>query len=819
MGQRIGVAVAMILTFFAIGCSGGGSKGAEDHTLPASVVISNSVPAHGAGSVPQYKTEDWFQLIKSEEQLKSDSTKAIATPVLEKPLSEARETSLIGWFKNIFNKKKKTGPIPAEQLQVTKQKLLHNIEASLPTPPTVVATELNGSILKITFNHPMDSLTIDGTSNFILKGPGGVIVEGNFKLINPTVALYWPFDVLLSDAQYYATVTTGVKDSAGMSFAEPYNFSVTHKTMEPPTVLSSKCTNGVFDVTFSDPMDSSTIDSTSFVLKGPGDVIVPGDIQWTHNNEISIIPNQLIYDQYSVSISTAVKNIWGVNLAAPYNFSFDSVYQSNSNTNPLTGQGYDSDTADKIFSNGAYWRRVYRDNGLCSDRFWSQNAVSIDDRLADCQLLRTNLIWRRHDGTYVLYDSWTPQQKARFNEYFQALWNDTLPGGVGCDNASLFMVGNSTKIHFNEQQAFDFYARQAAWSLIMEIKEVVPWSIIILPSNELGHLLSSAHYLTSDGGDGYTLHNGDYNSDSMVCDPRVSYLFFSGQVSTTHRNMIKSTEGETMREITRWFTNNVQHKTNSIVNQEVISNRAYIEDRLRAGSDDGNPPSPLVAVYVNYGCHSGARLFEDVARGLNIPVLSATFGGHAGLAWRWERWHSKICWHADDLYLTYAADASNYMYKADIGDYVSDSYGKDRIIFDTLWLGLDEMRAWGFHLGAIFDPMPPLTAFSEGEPEGGSWLSFDDESNEHFRFKLEKDMSTCGWNLWLHYCRLNDSDTWLDTGFSMDRTPSTRPVTRSVEEVNSRAYKCEQLHGGCSNWEAIESAWFFNIGKNPFPIF
>jgi len=204
------------------------------------------------------------------------------------------------------------------------------------TPPTVTfADPANGetnvnvdATISATFSEPMDDTTIT-TSTFTVSGVAGTVTYGDD---NTNTAFFHPATNLSTSTTYTATVTTGVKDLAGnsMVFNKTWSFTTVAPDNTPPTVISTSPANGATNVatssvvsaTFSEPVNCSTLNSTSFTVT-KGGVAVAGSVS-CENSMATFIPTAALSNSktFSVTISTAVKDLSGNALATAKTWSF-----------------------------------------------------------------------------------------------------------------------------------------------------------------------------------------------------------------------------------------------------------------------------------------------------------------------------------------------------------------------------------------------------------------------------------------------------------------------------------------------------------------
>ena len=205
---------------------------------------------------------------------------------------------------------------------------------------TVTSTDpLNGATdvatnksISATFSGTMDPATINGTT-FTLQVSGGAAVAGAVSYTG-TTATFNPTADLTGSTIYTATITTGAKDVTGNAIVAAKTWSFTTGAgadIVAPTVVSTNPANGDVSVEtnksvtaiFSESMDPSSIDGTTFTLKGPGGVTIAGEVTYIGKtatfNPTSDLANSTIYD---ASITTGAKDLAGNPIAVAKTWSF-----------------------------------------------------------------------------------------------------------------------------------------------------------------------------------------------------------------------------------------------------------------------------------------------------------------------------------------------------------------------------------------------------------------------------------------------------------------------------------------------------------------
>src|SRR5450759_4532396 len=202
-------------------------------------------------------------------------------------------------------------------------------------PPTVTSTvpindasgiAFNSNISAI-FSVAMDPSTINATT-FTLK-QGTTPVTG-VVTYSGTTATFTPAANLAANTTYTATITTGVKNTAGDALASNYTFSFTTVTVcncpdvtkptsistDPGTTATGVALNKVVEFTFSEPMAPSTINATTFTLK-QGTNVVPGAVTYSGTTAMFTPACPLAAGlPYTATITTGATDVAGNALAA-----------------------------------------------------------------------------------------------------------------------------------------------------------------------------------------------------------------------------------------------------------------------------------------------------------------------------------------------------------------------------------------------------------------------------------------------------------------------------------------------------------------------
>jgi hypothetical protein len=217
--------------------------------------------------------------------------------------------------------------------------LIIYLAASDETPPTVISTSpASGatgasitSVITITFSETIDSTTFNSGTFTLRNGEsnvaGTIAFDGALVTFTPSANLAY-------STTYTGTITTGVKDLAGNPMSEDYSWTFTTGTAPdetPPTVTAVSPGNSATGVavtstltaTFSEAMDASTINTTTFMLDSVGNTPVSGEVTYSGTTATFTPSANLAYSTtYTATITTGVKDLAGNPMSENYSWTF-----------------------------------------------------------------------------------------------------------------------------------------------------------------------------------------------------------------------------------------------------------------------------------------------------------------------------------------------------------------------------------------------------------------------------------------------------------------------------------------------------------------
>jgi hypothetical protein len=215
-----------------------------------------------------------------------------------------------------------------------------------PLPPAVISTvPVNlapnvpvNQTLSATFSEAMDPVTIN-SATFLLKKTGGAAVNGVIAYVPAgSVATFKPFANLAPSTNYTATITSGaldLNDSEGVvTYTRTFTTAAGPITIAPTVISTIPVTlpedvnvslNQAVSAVFSEAMNPATINSTTFMLTGPGVTPVSGLVAYAAiGDTLVFIPssNLTADTTYTATITTGVQDLAGDPLAANYVWTF-----------------------------------------------------------------------------------------------------------------------------------------------------------------------------------------------------------------------------------------------------------------------------------------------------------------------------------------------------------------------------------------------------------------------------------------------------------------------------------------------------------------
>lgn len=216
------------------------------------------------------------------------------------------------------------------------------------TPPRVTSSSPvegatavpRGATISVVFSEPMDAATIN-TSTFQVKIISGGAITGTVAYTAATrTAQFTPSSSLPNATGISVGVTTGVKDLAGNALASNFSFGFAVRDEIAPTVTSVTPANNATDIAtnasmvavFSEPMDASTINASSFTVRAASSgAAVAGIVSYDATaRAATFAPSANLANDasYTVGITTAAKDVAGNAMQQAFSSTFRTVASS-----------------------------------------------------------------------------------------------------------------------------------------------------------------------------------------------------------------------------------------------------------------------------------------------------------------------------------------------------------------------------------------------------------------------------------------------------------------------------------------------------------
>ena len=198
-----------------------------------------------------------------------------------------------------------------------------NLALSVPTDSKVTAT----------FSKAMDPTALTATTFTVKQGVTPVAGVVTLNGVTNT-ATFTPTAPLAFGLVYTATITTGAKDLGGTALAANFAWTFTIALAVPIVIDTSPADLGInvpiaskITATFSQPMDSATLGTTSFTVKqGLTPVVGTVTFDGTTNTAMFAPTAPLgIGLVYTATITTAAKDTAGTPLAADFTWAFTTA--------------------------------------------------------------------------------------------------------------------------------------------------------------------------------------------------------------------------------------------------------------------------------------------------------------------------------------------------------------------------------------------------------------------------------------------------------------------------------------------------------------
>jgi clostripain len=192
------------------------------------------------------------------------------------------------------------------------------------TPVSNATGVAKATNILITFSERLDSSTVTTSNITVVKKIGGVSVPGavTYDDASKTVTFNPSADLEAGPTTYTVTVTTGIEDLQNNNMASSVTWDFTTTDGTAPTVSSYTPTNGAtghsvvsgITITFSEAIDTSTLNTSNITIKDPSNNTVPGTFTYDSGSmTATFVPAYNLHYQtsYTVTVGTGVKDVNG----------------------------------------------------------------------------------------------------------------------------------------------------------------------------------------------------------------------------------------------------------------------------------------------------------------------------------------------------------------------------------------------------------------------------------------------------------------------------------------------------------------------------
>jgi hypothetical protein len=214
------------------------------------------------------------------------------------------------------------------------------------TPPKAATGICPNTVVTATFSGAMMPSTINAAT-FTVTGPRTTAVAG-VVTYSLSTATFTPTNPLTLNTLYTGTIWAGAKDTFGNALANNFvwTFTTSATACAPPTVISVAppnaatgiCPNTLVTATFSEAMQPSTINGTTFTLTGPGATAVAGTVAYVASSDFATFtPTSplALNTLYTATITTGARDLTGDPLASNYVWTFTTSLTTCQATVPL----------------------------------------------------------------------------------------------------------------------------------------------------------------------------------------------------------------------------------------------------------------------------------------------------------------------------------------------------------------------------------------------------------------------------------------------------------------------------------------------------
>ncbi len=258
--------------------------------------------------------------------------------------------------------------------------------------------------------------------------------------------------------------------------------------------------------------------------------------------------------------------------------------------------------------------------------------------------------WEAELDTFINYKNWTTEQKDQLAQRFQQLYDGEMLNLPEVPTLAVIPDDNDKPAtHFLDSEAWDYYISYVAHSLVIEVKQTVPWSLLQFSEVELKNLLDSSSLFDRTNIGDFNLRHWFSKHGSITCgDPSRIFPFILEQ------DFIADTHEASIINVLDWCKENLVHyhgsfKTWNVNNQWQYKGYPPIE-RIISGTPDLSGTTPGIS-HRSSACHGTSGFLKGILRLMNIPCDP------------YHKGHSFPHFISIDKYLSHGDDPYNKLFK------------------------------------------------------------------------------------------------------------------------------------------------------------
>lgn len=353
--------------------------------------------------------------------------------------------------------------------------------------------------------------------------------------------------------------------------------------------------------------------------------------------------------------------------------------------------------------------------GVCASTAHADPAASMWTWLANNPRVESSVIWVNPvSGVERKISSWTQAERDSLTAAYNLL---STQGSAGLSESSPqtpnISGANVTQARYTTNTAWAYWVAFVAQSLVVEVEQKVPWSVVGFSDRELAMLFHSKSLYFGLVGDG-TVYIRDYISGTYAAPAGAAPVAAEGPLSVTlgdpgrlfaflrDTGLIDSSTRGTTERVANWARLNMVHYLGGNDTANLAKHWQYEGfspvERVISGTSNPDVVSPTQPSHWTAGCWGTSGFLNLVLRTANIPVVTFQRSGHA-----------LPYFTRDSVYLTHGDDPYNALTRSTPNMPVS-WFLINQTQFDS-WFDLSIPGSWAANVGigpyqAAVDKLP-----------------------------------------------------------------------------------------------------------------